>query len=154
VAREFVARLASDDTSPDRGDIYNGGAALSGEALKAYMAARGDELVFLRRDVEVATQLHPALRQKFVFPMRRLRMVAAMAPSAGTLEELFVYVGRALFKGFEKQGGLAIYEMVSRDNLFFSFIAEHHAGEWMTEHEQGLAPEASEVQLAISGAKG
>lgn len=148
VAREFVARLAGDDRAPDRGDIYNGGAALSGEALKAYMEARGGELVFLHREVDVS-DLHPSIRARFVFPLRRLRLVAAL--SSGALEELFVYVGRALFRGFERQGGLAVYEMVARENLFFGMIAEHHAVEWMHEHEQGLAPDAGDWQPSIAG---
>src|SRR5262249_47258469 len=111
--RDFVARLASQESYEDRGDIYNGGAAVSGEALKAYVEARGSDLTFIRRDVGVEA-LHPALRGTFVFPMQTLRLVLAVSPQG--LHELFVFIGRALFKGFEKHGGLGIYEIVAREN--------------------------------------
>jgi hypothetical protein len=136
VVREFVARLASQEIYDDRGDIYNGGAAVSEDALNAYVEARGDELAFLRREVQVA-QLAPPLREKFVFPTAALRLVMAVSPSAQALQQLFVYVGRALFRGFEKQGGLGVYEMIARDNPLFSLLAQHHLGAWMAEHDAG-----------------
>src|SRR5207253_5973547 len=65
--RQFVARLAQDPGLPGGGDIYNGGAALSEEALRAYVDARGGELTFLRRRLPV-TSLHPSITERFVFP--------------------------------------------------------------------------------------
>ncbi|MGE5048250.1 MAG: hypothetical protein ACM3PC_06760, partial [Deltaproteobacteria bacterium] len=65
--REFVGRLASQDAFDDRGDIYNGGVAVSEEALRAYVAARKQDLVFLRRELE-AGALHPAIRERFGIP--------------------------------------------------------------------------------------
>jgi hypothetical protein len=148
--RDFVARLASQDVSEDRGDIYNGGAALSEEALKAYVEARGGEVVFLKRDVEVAS-LHPALRERFVFPMPSLKLVLALFPAAQGLHELFVFVGRALFKGFERQGGLGVYEIVAREHPFFTLLAQHHAAEWLRDHEAGRAPATGEWRPVLLG---
>ncbi|HUJ26822.1 MAG TPA: hypothetical protein VLW85_12435 [Myxococcales bacterium] len=148
--RDFVARLAAQDLGEDRGDIYNGGAAVSEEALKAYVDARQNDFIFVRRDIEVAS-LHPALREKFAFPMPALKLVLAMSASAQALQELFVFVGRALFKGFEKQGGLGVYEMVPRENPFFILLAQHHAAEWLAEHEQGLAPQTGEWRPVLLG---
>src|SRR5262249_20732565 len=102
--RQFVARLSQDEGLSGGGDIYNGGAALSEEALRAYIQARGGELTFLRRSLGVAA-LHPSIAQRFVFPMQTLQLVAAVAPDGQSLHELYVHVGRALFKGFEKTGG-------------------------------------------------
>src|SRR5205823_1285052 len=51
VVREFVAGLAHQGVDDDRGDIYNGGAAVSEDALNAYVEARGEELAFVRREV-------------------------------------------------------------------------------------------------------
>jgi hypothetical protein len=139
--RDFVARLASQETYADRGDIYNGGAALSEEALKAYVEARGGDFTFLKRDVPV-TALHAAIREKFVFPMGSLKLVMAVSPQG--LHELFVFVGRALFKGFERQGGLGIYEIIARENPLFGLIAQHHVGDWIREYEAGRVPESGE----------
>src|SRR6266446_5216259 len=135
VVRDFVGRLASEEMHEDRGDIYNGGAAISEDALRAYIAARRSELVFLRRDVQLA-QLAPPLREKFVFPGSVLRMVLAVS-STKELEQLFVFVGRALFRGFEKQGGLGVYEMIAPENPFFTLLAQHHVEPWLVEHETG-----------------
>lgn len=148
--RNFVARIAAQEPFEDRGDIYNGGAAVSEEALKAYVEARGSDSVFVKREVAVAA-LHPALRERFVFPSPTLKLVMAVAPATQALRELFVFVGRALFKGFEKQGGLGVYEMVARETPFFMLLAQHHVAEWLAEHEQGLAPQTGEWTPVLMG---
>ena len=141
--RDFVARLSAQESGGDSGDIYNGGAAISEEALTAYVAARGGDLVFLRRDIDV-TSLHPSLRSRFVFPMPTLRLVLAGAVATQSLQELYVHVGRALFRGFEKAGGLGVYEMVAPDHAFFGLMAQHHFAGWLRDHENGLSPQAGE----------
>jgi hypothetical protein len=148
--RDFIARLAADPGADDRGDIYNGGAAVSEEALRAYVEARGGDLIFMRREIDV-TALQAGIRGRFVFPMPQLKLVMAMAPAAQSLQELFVFVGRALFKGFEKQGGLGVYEMIAREHPFFQLLAQHHVPEWLQEHEQGLAPETGEWRVVGLG---
>ena len=103
VVREFVGRLASQDASDDRGDIYNGGAAISEDALKGFIEARGGDFEFLRREVQAA-DLAPALQEKFVFPNPSLRLVMAVSSEGQSLQHLFVFVGRALFRGLELYG--------------------------------------------------
>jgi hypothetical protein len=132
VVREFVGRLASEETADDRGDIYNGGAAISEDALKAFIEARGSEFEFLRREVQVA-DLAPPLQERFVFPNPSLRLVMAIASEGQALRHLFVFVGRALFRGLEKQGGLGVYEMIARENPLFGLLAEHHLPRWLAE---------------------
>jgi hypothetical protein len=136
VVREFVAGLAHQGVDDDRGDIYNGGAAVSEDALNAYVEARGEELAFLRREVQVE-HLVPALREKLVFPTSALRLMMTVSPADRSLRDLFVFVGRALFRGFEKQGGLGVYEMIARENPFFTLLAQHHVERWLAEHEAG-----------------
>ena len=150
--RDFVARLATREAFEDRGDIYNGGAAVSEEALKAYVEARGTESIFIRREVAVE-QLHPSLRDRFVFPMASLRLMLTVSPSAQSLQELFIFVGRALFKGFEKQGGLGVYEMVARENPFFTLLAQHHLAQWVRDDEAGKVPPTGEWQPVLLGSQ-
>jgi len=133
--RQFVAALAHDRDGAT-GDIYNGGAALSEEALRAYAEARQGELLFLRRRVAVPA-LHASISGRFVFPMDTLQLVAAVDPGAQALEELYVHVGRALFKGLEKTGGLGVYEIVPPGSALFSLLAQHHLPRWLVEHEHG-----------------
>jgi hypothetical protein len=148
--RDFVTRLASQEAYEDRGDIYNGGAAVSEEALKAWIDARGQDYLFLRRELPV-TALNPALRDKFVFPMQTLRLVMSVSHSAQSLQDLFVFVGRALFKGFEKQGGLGIYELISHDSRFFTLLAEHHLKDFLSDDDQ---PGTGEWQPILLGGNG
>jgi hypothetical protein len=75
--------------------------------------------------------------ERFVFPMDTLQLVAAVQRDAQGLHELYVQVGRALFKGFEKTGGLGVYEIVPPSSPFFSLLAQHHLPRWLVEHEHG-----------------
>ena len=143
VVREFVDGLASQEMHDDRGDIYNGGVALSEDALEAYVEARGEDFVFVRREVQ-GSELAPPLREKFIFPASTLRLVMAVSPAAQSLQQLFVFVGRVLFRGFEKQGGLGVYEMVARENALFSLLAQHHVPRWLVEHEASTWAEADD----------
>jgi hypothetical protein len=135
VVRDFVSQLAAQGSWGDRGDIYNGGAAVSEEALRAWIEARRGDYLFLQRTVDV-DQLHPALRARFIFPMPTLRLVMAVSHSANSLQDLFVHVGRATFKGFEKQGGLGIYELIGRESRFFAMLAEYHLVGWLREADE------------------
>lgn len=132
--RGFVRRLAN-ASQGQGGDIYNGGAALSEEALEAYLASRGSDFLVLRREID-ASALHPALADRFVFPHPHLSLVLLVASSSQALHELFVFQGRALFKGLEKQAGLGVYEMVPPGTEFFTLLAQHHVAGWLREMEE------------------
>jgi len=60
-----------------------------------------------------------------------LRLAMAVSSSARSLQDLFVFAGRALFKGMEKEGGLGIFEVVSRESRFFSLLAQHHLEDFL-----------------------
>jgi len=107
------------------------------------VTACGEDSMFVRRDVQV-WELAPPLREKFVFPSGTLRLVMAVSPASHALQRLFVFVGRALFRGFEKQGGFGVYEMVSRDNALFGLLAQHHLPRWIAEHEAATWAEADD----------
>ena len=129
----FVQRLSNDGPNAGGGDIYNGGAALSEEALAAYLAARAnEELVVLHRELTVFA-MHPELTDRLVFPQQQLSLVMLIDRESGGLVELFVYSGRALFRGLEKSGGMGVYEMVPRGSLFFTLLAQHHLPAWLAE---------------------
>jgi hypothetical protein len=145
--RQFLARLAQEAGDSGGGDIYNGGAALSEEALRAYVEARGATLTFLHRRVPVA-QLHPSINERFVFPMHTLQLVAAVLPASNNLHELYVHVGRALFKGFEKTGGLGVYEIVPPNSALFSLLAQHHLPGWLVENGEAKAKQDARPKAA------
>ena len=134
--RRFVESLWVEISRPRGGDIYNGGAALSDEALEAYVESRSRDLLFIRRELETSA-LHKSMQERFVFPLDKLQFVAAISHTTGGLAELFVHVGRALFKGFEKMGGLGVWELVPAQSPFFALLAQHHVPAWMVEHQEG-----------------
>jgi hypothetical protein len=145
----FVARLAG-QTASSGGDIYNGGAAVSEEALRAYVAARDSEFVFLRRDLAVSA-LHSSIRDAFVFPQPVLQLICAVAEANQSMQEVYVFAGRALFRGFEKRGGLGVYELIEPHSVFFDLIAEHHLPLWLREQRAGSAAVSGEWP-AVPGA--
>jgi len=92
-AIEAAARAASDAA----GDIYNSGAALSEQALTAFLEAVG-ELRTVRR-VELAPADVPAdLASRWWFGAGQETLVACFHPD-GRPAELFRHVGKAAFKG-------------------------------------------------------
>ena len=88
------------------GDIYNSGAALSEEALEAFLAEVAGRRV-IRRVVFDPAEVPEPLRAFFWFGRERQALVACFHPD-GRLAELFRRVGQAAFKGL---GGVTVWEL-------------------------------------------
>ena len=131
----FVSRLARESALPAGGDIYNGGAALSEEALDAWLASRARSRTVVRRELDV-TALHPDIQSEFVFPQQHLQLVLVAHTESGELTDLFVYSGRALFKGLEKRGGLGVWELVPRRSPLAMLLGRWHLPQWLSEDEE------------------
>jgi len=89
-----------------RGDIYNSGAALSEEALEAYVAEIGDSRVVRRIDLPL-DRIPEGLRARWFFGEEPLALVACLHPD-GRVGELFRRVGTAGFKGL---GVVVVWEL-------------------------------------------
>jgi hypothetical protein len=88
-----AARAAAEGS----GDLYNSGAALSGEALAAFLEAVARERTVRR--VEVAPEEIPAeLAARWYFGPGPHSLVACLHPD-GRVGELFRYAGKAVMKG-------------------------------------------------------
>jgi len=126
-----LLKALADSSGPEGnlGDIYNAGAALSDESLKAFREAMEGERLF--RELTVSPDaLHAAIRERYFFPPEPLHFVAAF-DRAERMAELFRFAGRAMFKGFERQGGIGIWELVSESGVA-ELIARHHGPAWRT----------------------
>lgn len=123
IALEQVANAEADPV----GDIYNNGVALSEEALLGFQQEIGTKRVFRGVDLHPASLAEP-LRRRFYFEPRPLKLIAAYTPD-GRPQELFRYAGRVSFKGFERSGGIRIWELIS-DCHAGQLIAQHHAPSW------------------------
>jgi hypothetical protein len=110
------------------GEIYNGGAALSQEALVAYQEACGATRIFRELEVDPSS-LHPELHARFFLAPEPLQLILGYSADE-KLVEVFRYVGRALFKGLEAQGGVRVWELVDHP-AFVSLLAHHHAQAWL-----------------------
>ncbi len=131
-ALEQAVREALEDAAKQGedapGDIYNNGVALSEETLLAYQEVLGEKRVF--RQVQVAPEtLHPEIRERYFFPPEPLRLTVGYLPT-GEIAEVFRFAGRVLFKGLERKGGMAVWELVDEHGVGRLF-ARHHAMEWL-----------------------
>lgn len=99
---EAAARIRGDRP----GDVYNSGAAISEEALEAYLAEVDGVRVVRRLDLPVES-IPEELRARWWFGEEPLGLVACFQPD-GRLGELFRRVGRAAFKGL---GGVVVWEL-------------------------------------------
>ncbi|HEY6099853.1 MAG TPA: hypothetical protein VIW03_10510, partial [Anaeromyxobacter sp.] len=88
------------------GDIYNSGAALSEEALEAYLAEVGAARTIRRVDLPL-DRIPETMRARWYFGDEPLALVACFHPD-GRVGELFRRVGTAEFKGL---GAVVVWEL-------------------------------------------
>ncbi len=98
-----AAALASD---VEPGDIFNSGAALSEEALEAFLASVQRTRVVRRIELD-PEQIPPDLANRWWFGPGPESLVASFHPD-GRIAEMFRYVGKAAFKGL---AGVTVWEI-------------------------------------------
>lgn len=98
---EAAARAGSEE-----GDVYNSGAALSEEALEAFLAEVGGARV-IRRVTLAPEHVPEPLRARFFYGEGAIPLVACFHRD-GRLAELFRRVGTAAFKGL---GAVVVWEL-------------------------------------------
>jgi hypothetical protein len=108
-------------TSPDPDDIstttefHNAGSSLTGEALAAYQAASGADLVFRPLSVPRAS-LPPRLHRYWL--TRPTEQFVLCTDPRGVPGLLFRWSGRTIFRGLEANGGVDIWEILLVDRGF------------------------------------
>jgi hypothetical protein len=102
--REVLEAAARDGERP--GDVYNSGAALSADALEAYLGEVGVAREVRRVDLAPA-EIPEALRGRWWYGDEPLTLVACFG-KGGRVEELFRRVGGAAFKGL---GEVVVWEL-------------------------------------------
>ncbi|MFO0582711.1 MAG: hypothetical protein U0229_10580 [Anaeromyxobacter sp.] len=104
--REALDRLGRQDVERP-GDVWNGGAAVSEEALEAFLADAGATRTVKRLELELEA-IPRALRDRWFYGEEPLTLVACFEAGSGRLSELFRRVGRAAFKGM---AGVTVWEL-------------------------------------------
>jgi hypothetical protein len=107
--REALEAAAQEPADPP-GEIYNSGAALSEEALTAFLAEVRDRRTVRRLELDPA-ELPEALRGSWFYGLERQSLVVCLHPD-GRVGELFRRVGRAAFKGL---GGVTVWELCAEE---------------------------------------
>jgi hypothetical protein len=109
--REALELLGRAQAEERPGDVWNGGAALSEEALQAFLAdVEGERSV---KRLELKPDLIPeTLRARWFFGEEPLVLVVCFDLEAGRVCELFRRVGRAAFKGM---AGVVVWELCAED---------------------------------------
>jgi hypothetical protein len=124
--RDALRAMASADAEA-MGDIYNAGAALSGEALTAYREKSAVRRTF--REIELRPEaLHPEVRRQLFFGDAPCQLAVGFDEARRPVD-LFRLAGRALFKGFERGGGIPVWELVC-DPAVEDLLARYHAAAW------------------------
>jgi hypothetical protein len=104
--RQALESAARGDGADEPGELYNAGAALSQEALDAFLAAvRGERVI--RETVLDPSDVPERLRSQWWFGGGPQELLATFEPD-GTPVELFRRAGRAALKGL---GDLVVWEM-------------------------------------------
>ncbi len=103
--QEGLEAAAQEGADPP-GEIYNSGAALSEEALTAFLAEVGERRVIRRIELDPAAVPETA-RANWFYGAERQSLVVCFHPD-GRVGELFRRVGRAAFKGL---GGVTVWEL-------------------------------------------
>ncbi|HEX9049971.1 MAG TPA: hypothetical protein VF841_05500 [Anaeromyxobacter sp.] len=129
--RDVLEAAARDGERP--GDIYNSGAALSSEALEAFLAEAGAAREVRR--IELAPgEIPEALRARWWYGDEPLSLVACFGKD-GRVAELFRRVGAASFKGL---GEVVVWELCA-DGAGPGALAQELGAAWL----RGSAAESS-----------
>lgn len=116
-------------------DIYNKGQAISGAALDAYMRENKGVKRFFAKTIPVS-ELDEALREHLFYPSEHLEFKFSYEMIKSTeVIEAFCKSGEIVFKGFETNKPIAVWEMLDVNGELFNGIVAHHFRSWLVEAE-------------------
>jgi hypothetical protein len=98
-------------------DLYNAGCALSGTALEAFEKAAQRTFAFKRIEL-YHSELPAEFHRVHLLDFDPERLIVVTDLGSGAPAYLLRYAGKAVFKGFEAQGGIDIWELLLPDLAF------------------------------------
>ncbi len=119
-------------------DIYNKGQALSEAALEAYIRETKGTKRFFKKTVMVS-ELDPSIQNAFFFPQDPMEFwfVYEVINRMENIE-IFRKSGEVVFKGFEANTPVIVYEMLNTEEQFFKTLASRHFHAWLEETKSSL----------------
>ena len=123
-------------------DIYNKGEALNIDALEAYIRENRGSKWFFNKKVETGS-LGNELLEQFFFPSETLEFWFSHESVRGADRiEIFHKSGEVIFKGFEANTPMVIYELINPEGAFFKSIVKNHFHRWLEESKDSSSEEA------------
>jgi hypothetical protein len=128
----FFVHLDAPEAGKASGEIYNGGQALSGEALDVFLRTTVGPRFHFQRNIalgdlaaEIGAKLHLPDHWSLILSL----------PSAGEISEVLAFrrVGRVVFRGFEEAGGCDVYELLPADGALMRLLLRNHVAHWVQE---------------------
>ncbi|MCW5830797.1 MAG: hypothetical protein KIT79_15950 [Deltaproteobacteria bacterium] len=128
VQEQVKSRGGLPDSLNRSAEFYNAGCAMSAASLEAYRAAAGESLKF--QEITVPQSRLPAeFLSKWVFEFDVERFQVVTRTDSGALMYVLRYAGEASFKGFEKEGGIGVWEIILADSPFARDLVAWHWGD-------------------------
>lgn len=120
-------------------DIYNKGEALSINALEAYMRETRGTKWFFQKTVN-ANNLDASIREKLFFPNDTLEFWFSLESVRGVEQiEAFYKSGEVIFRGFETNTPMIVYELLNPEGELFKALVKFHFHEWLEESRRERA---------------
>lgn len=111
VQKQVSARTDLPGSLGRSAEFYNAGCALSQTALDAYRQATEAEYDFTQHRLE-QPELPDAFLDRWVFEYGTETFITVTRKAGGGLVYILRYSGAAAFKGFEKEGGIGVWEIL------------------------------------------
>jgi len=128
----FFVHLDTVDAGRQAGEIYNGGQALSGDALDAFLRATAGARFHFQR-ILGPPDLAEEIVQKLALP-DQWRLILSL-PASGEIAQALAFrrVGQVVFRGFEEAGPCEVYELLPADGQLMRLLARNHLARWVQE---------------------
>ena len=121
-------------------DLYNKGQALSDEAMEAYIKDNRGAKRFFRKVVAVK-ELASQIQRAYFLPVDPLEFWFGVESRKGneTIEG-FYRCGDIIFKGFESNTPIPVWEIIDTGSDFFDALKKHHIHNWFEEAKKETTP--------------
>ena len=134
----FAVHLERPEAGKVAGEIYNGGQALSGEALDAFLRGTLDSRIHFARALDRG-ELGEEAVATLALP-ERVSLILSL-PAAGAIADVlgFRRIGRVAFKGFEEGEGCDVYELLPADGPLMQLVVRLLLPRWVQEAKSNPA---------------
>ena len=133
----FFVHLDATEAGKASAEIYNGGQAISGEALDVFLRTTAGPRFHFQRAISRG-DLAPEIEEKLSLPDQWTLLLSL--PSAGEISQVLAFrrVGHVVFRGFEEAGGCDVYELLPADGALMRLLLRNHVAHWV--HDAKSAP--------------